>query len=188
MSAEQMTAAPSLPSGSNTVNPFVIADDAAGLIAFLVEVFEAVEVPEARTADTDGLILHTELLVGDSVLTVADRKPDWVYTPALVRVYVDDVKAALDRAVARGARIVTEPTDFFGDTLSRFADPYGNLWWVYKHNPTNAWTDESDDDDADRSRGDTNDSWESFTSPDLEYIHSTLVEAMTSLSDPRSAG
>lgn len=90
--------------------------------------------------------------------------------------------ATLDKAVARDV--------FWGDVFSRFADPYGNLWWVYKHNPAHGLTDESSDWSHFRSEWgvDSDDSWGSFTSPELEYIHSTLVEAMTSLRDPRLNG
>jgi uncharacterized glyoxalase superfamily protein PhnB len=184
-----MTATPPVPAGSNTVNPFIVADAAADLIAFLTEVFEAEDVPEARTLDADGLILHAELRIGDSLITVADRKPDWPFTPALTRVYVDDVDAVLDRAEKLGGRIVTRPTDFFGDTLARFQDPSANLWWVYRHDPTAAQTWSASDDGA----GDWQEEgaeeaadWTSFTTPELEYIHSTLNEAMRSLRDHRT--
>ncbi|MGI5269243.1 VOC family protein [Nonomuraea sp. CA-218870] len=165
------------PAGSNTVNPFIITDSAAELIGFLIDVFGAADVPEARTADKDGLILHAELRLGDSLLSLADRKPDWPFTPALTRVYVDDVAATLARAEARGARIVTRPTDFFGDTLARFQDPSGNLWWVYRHELAAAqdWSSEESSDD-----------WSSYSTPELEYIHETLMEAMSSLRDPRT--
>lgn len=184
---------PAAPQGSATVDPFIWTDDAVGLIDFLVAVFDGAEVADARTADTDGLVLHSEVVIGDSTVTVADRKPGWRYTPAFVRVYVDDPAEVLARAEARGGRIVTRPTEFFGDVLSRFADPFGHLWWVYRHNPgTAVWddqgewdsTDADDADDADSA--DSADSWESYTSPELEYIHSTLIEAMSSLRDPRS--
>lgn len=174
---------PAAPAGSATVNPFIWTDDAAGLIDFLVAVFGATDVPEARTVDTDGLILHSELLIGDSTLTVAERKPGWPYTPAFVRVYVDDPEAVLARAEERGGRTVTRPTDFFGDVLSRFADPFGHLWWVYQHNPGAAVWDDASGEDAD---GNSGESWESFTSPELEYIHATLIEAMSGLRDPRA--
>lgn len=177
-----MTTAPARPAGSNTVNPFVVTDDATALIAFVTEVFGAVDVPEARTLDTDGLVLHSELLIGDSMITIVDRKPGWPFTPALTRVYVDDVEATLARAEHLGARIVTRPTDFFGDVFARFQDPQANLWWVYRHTPA---TDAQDWGQADAAGDDT--SWESFTSPELEYIHTTLLDAMATLSDPRAS-
>jgi len=182
-------AVPPAPAGSNSVNPFVCTHDAVGLLAFLVDVLDAHEVHEARTLDADGLVLHSELLVGDSTLTVADRKPGWPWTPALTRVYVHDAAATIDRARACGARVVTEPTDFFGDILARFADPFGNLWWVYQHDPARTgWGDVDDTGSADQDTGGTTaeESWETFTTPALEYVHATLVAAMEGLRDPRA--
>ena len=190
-----MSSTPALPAGSNTVNPFLMTDDAARIIDFVIEVFGATDVPEARTVETDGLILHSELRIGDSAITVADRKPDWPFTPGFIQVYVDDVEGTLARAVGLGARIVTRPTDFFGDTFSRFADPSGNLWWVYAHVPqeqagdadggdTGSWSGSADGERADEHDAVAED-WSSFTSPELEYIHESLVEAMVSLRDPR---
>ncbi|MBF6350172.1 VOC family protein [Nocardia flavorosea] len=115
--------------------------------------------------------------------------------PSFVRVYVDDPAATLKRAAARGARIVTEPTDFWGDVLSRFADPFGHLWWVYKHNPGSASWDEGSADgtgEGDWGQADPTEngadeqSWESFATPELTAIHSSLMEAMASLQDPRT--
>lgn len=191
-----MSSIPAAPAGSNTVNPFIMTSDAVELIAFVAHVFGAVDVPEARTTDSDGTILHSELLIGDSMITICDRKADWPFTPAFTRVYVDDVESTLARAEERGARIVTQPTDFFGDVFSRVQDLQGNLWWIYRHTPATAegaqeWgtadaaAGAQDWSDADAS-ADGEESWESYTSPELEYIHSTLVEAMAALRDPRA--
>jgi len=89
---------PSIPSGHNTVNPFIITKDAPKLIGFLEKVFDAKEDPAAHTLDTDGLLLHSELAIGDSIVMVADVKPGWPFTPSLLRVYVDDVDETLKRA------------------------------------------------------------------------------------------
>ncbi|WP_163541545.1 VOC family protein [Occultella kanbiaonis] len=187
MSAPTPPTVPAAPAGSATVDPFIWSDDAPGLIAFLVDVFGAAEVPEARTADTDGLVLHSELQIGDSSVTIADRKPGWPYTPAFVRVYVDDPAAVLARAVAGGARTVTEPTEFWGDVLARFADPFGHLWWVYKHNPgATTWDGAESDWSGGDAGGEDEQSWESAATPELAYIHASLMEAMSSLQDPRT--
>lgn len=175
-----------VPAGSKTVNPFLMTDDAARIIDFVIEVFDASDVPQARTLDTDGLILHSELRIGDSMITVADRKPDWPFTPGFLQVYVVDVEATLARAVALGARVVTTPTDFFGDTLARFVDPSGNLWWVYRHAAQERTDDTSGEDETWSTDGaDTAEDWSSFTSPELDYIHESLVQAIASLRDPR---
>ncbi|MFB9530395.1 VOC family protein [Nonomuraea roseola] len=47
-------------------------------------------------------------------------------TPAHLRVYVDDVAAAVERAVTAGARVVTRPTMLaFGERVARVRDVQG---------------------------------------------------------------
>lgn len=166
---------PNAPEGYNTVNPFIITNDALGLIEFLKSVFDATEESSAHTVDADGLLLHSELKIGDSTVMVAERKPDWPVTPALLQVYVDDVHKTLETAKKLGGRIVTEPTDFYGELLSRFEDPSGNLWWVYQHGEEQAW----DESDASSDAGEA--SWDTEPSKELVYIHDTLLEGMKHL-------
>jgi uncharacterized glyoxalase superfamily protein PhnB len=113
------TSIPAAPAGYATVSPFIIAHDANGLIGFLKQVFRASERPEARTLDDDGLLLHAELAIGNATIMFGERKPGWPFTPSLLQVYVDDVETTLSVARQLGATVVTEPTDFFGDTFSR---------------------------------------------------------------------
>lgn len=162
------------PTGFSTLNPFFITRDADGLIAFLREVFGGAEHHDVRTVDIDGLLLHAELEIGGTTLMFAERKPDWPFLPQLTQIYVDDVKRVLARAVERGARTVTQPTDFFGTTFSRMLDPWGNMWWVYQHG-------ETPDLDWDAAEDETDSASTEWSDPDLAYIHRTLIEAMPSL-------
>ena len=61
----------------------------------------------------------------------------------------------------------------------------GASCWVYKHNPASTTWDDAEgapaEDDTDESE-----SWESFVSPELAYVHTTLMDAMASLRDPRT--
>lgn len=161
------------PPGFSTLNPVLIIRDPDGLIAFLRAVFGGEEHHDVRTVDIDGLLLHAELEIGGTTLTIAERKPDWPFLPQLTQIYVADVEGVLARATERGARIVTEPTDFFGTVFSRMLDPWGNLWWVYRHGepPELDWEAE-DDAGADATE---------WSDPDLAYIHRTLLEAMPAL-------
>jgi PhnB protein len=183
---------PKAPEGYSTVNPFIITRDADGLINFLKQVFEASERPEARTMDDDGLLLHAELAIGDTTVMLAERKPDWPFTPSLLQVYVADVPATLESARQLGASVVTEPTEFYGDTFSRVRDSWGNLWWIYSHEGEEGeWASGHD---AELTRGQaagwasdgsesSSDDWDK-TSPGLTYIHDTLLTAMQTLHDP----
>jgi uncharacterized glyoxalase superfamily protein PhnB len=64
---------PPAPEGYATINPFLITRDVDGLITFLNEVFGAVERPEARTMDDDGLLLHAELALRNATLIFGER-------------------------------------------------------------------------------------------------------------------
>jgi PhnB protein len=115
------------------VNPWVISRDTDAEVRFLTSVFRAVETPNSRMLDPDGDIGHVEVEIGDSVIMLFDAKPGWPPTPAHLRVYVDDVAATVERAVAAGARVVTRPTLLaFGERVARVRDPQGHLWWLHE--------------------------------------------------------
>lgn len=117
-----------LPAGYHNVTPWMIGRHTAELIDFLTAAFGAEEL--GRVADEHGNIGHAEVRIGDSVVMLFD-KPDWPPTPCFLRLYVEDTPATLARAVAAGARVVTEPTElFWGDTVARLGDPFGNLYWL----------------------------------------------------------
>ncbi|MCW6010945.1 VOC family protein [Micromonospora sp. CPCC 205371] len=119
-----------VPDGYHTVTPWVISrGHTAALIDFVVAVFDATDL--GRMGE-DGNIGHAEVRIGDSVVMMFDR-PEWPDRPAFLRVYVADDADVLHRAVERGATVVTEPTElFWGDRVSRFRDPFGNLWWIHQ--------------------------------------------------------
>lgn len=119
-----------VPTGYHTVTPWMISPgNTATLIDFLVGVFDAVELGRMETG---GVIGHAEIRIGDSVVMLFD-KPQWPNTPSFLRVHVADDVEVLRRAVERGATVVTEPTElFWGDRVSRFRDPFGNLWWIHQ--------------------------------------------------------
>jgi uncharacterized glyoxalase superfamily protein PhnB len=119
-----------VPEGYHTVTPWMITDGhTAELIDFIMEVFDAIEIGRVGEAPEIG---HAEVRVGDSVVMLFDR-PGWGRTPTFLRLYVADDAEVLKRATERGARVVTEPTElFWGDRVSRFEDPFGNLWWLHQ--------------------------------------------------------
>jgi PhnB protein len=125
-----------VPAAGAVLNPFLIVDDAAGLITFVSEVFGVAETAEVRTAMPDGKLIHAQLRLGQVDLMVADRLDGWPPRPGLLQVWVRDVAAVLDRATARGTTTVTEPTPFYGETtLGRMLDPWRNVWWLWAPAP-----------------------------------------------------
>jgi PhnB protein len=115
-----------------TVQPWLVSRDTGRLLDFITTVLDGEEL--ARIPTEDGGIGHAEIRVGDSVLLAFDAQPDWPDTPSMLRVFVDDARSVFDRAVAAGARVVTELDDTaWGDRTGRIRDPLGNVWWVVQH-------------------------------------------------------
>ncbi|MDP9792780.1 putative glyoxalase superfamily protein PhnB [Catenuloplanes nepalensis] len=112
-----------------TVAPWVVTDDTGAFLDFVTTVFDGEELARVRTEA--GAIGHGEIRVGDTVVLAFDRSPEWPVMPSLLRVFVPDADAAVTRAVAAGARVVTPPAnDAFGRRGGRVRDPFGNIWWV----------------------------------------------------------
>jgi PhnB protein len=127
---EEMRLMKIVPDGYHTVTPWIISPGTTpALIDFTVGVFDGTELSRM---EVDGVIGHAEVRIGDSVVMMFD-KPQWPDMPAFLRLYVADDAEVLRRAVERGAAVVTEPTElFWGDRVSRFRDPFGNLWWIHQ--------------------------------------------------------
>jgi PhnB protein len=130
MAAEQQV---QVPARYARVNAWVISRDTDTEVRFLTAVFGAVETPGSRILDPDGDIGHVEVEIGDSVIMLFDAKPGWLPTPAHLRVYVSDVAATVEQAIAAGARVVTQPALLaFGERVARVRDPQGHLWWLHE--------------------------------------------------------
>src|SRR5262249_44458471 len=85
---------------------------------------------------------HAEVQIGDSRIMLADEHPAMGAvspqtlggTPVGICLYVEDVDAVAQRAVAAGARVerpVKDPCS--GDRSGTFVDPYGHKWTVATH-------------------------------------------------------
>ena len=118
------------PDGYNSVAPYLVVPGAQRMIDFLGQVFDAR--PARRYDNPDGTIMHAELMIDDSVVMLGDASPDHPPNTSLIHVYVSQVDAVFDRALAAGA---TEdqvpqqrPTD--PDRRGAFKDFAGNTWSI----------------------------------------------------------
>jgi len=135
-----MAAVNPVPDGYPRVIPYLTVEGAAEAIDFYTRVLGAEE--RMRMPGPDGRIGHAELVIGDSVIMLADRFPDVGNqsptslggTPVTVMVYVDDVDAVFQRAVDAGAH-ADRPVEnqFYGDRSGQFTDPFGHKWFVATH-------------------------------------------------------
>jgi PhnB protein len=129
-----------IPEGYHSVTPYLIIDGAAKAIEFYKKVFRATE--KLRMPMPDGRIGHAEIVVGDSVIMLADEHPERGYRSPKARggtsvglmLYVEDVDAVASRFVEAGGKVLNEVKDqFYGDRSGNFEDPFGHQWTVGTH-------------------------------------------------------
>jgi PhnB protein len=122
-------------SAPQVVTPYLAIRDAAGAIEFYCNAFDAVEM--MRLADPSGKIGHAEIEIGGARIMLADEHPEMDVhgpeafggSPVSVHVYLLDVDAVFERAVAAGAKPVRPPADqFYGDRAATLIDPFGHRW------------------------------------------------------------
>jgi len=89
----------------------------------------------------DGKVMHASLKIGDSRLMLADEWPGSTPapqtlggSPVVLNIYVEDVDALFNQAVAAGAK-VTMPlaNQFWGDRYGHVVDLFGFTWALGAH-------------------------------------------------------
>ena len=121
-----------IPEGFHAVTPYLLVEDAAGLIPFLEKAFGAKLL--GRYDAPDGRLMHASLEIGDSKVMMGQAAAEWPAMPCMIHLYVEDTDAVYRRAVEAGARSIREPADqFYGDRSAGVADPAGNQWWISTH-------------------------------------------------------
>jgi len=120
-----------IPEGYHAVTPFLVLKDAHRAIEFYKRAFGAEE--RFRMPTPDGKVAHAELQIGDSVVMLSEAIQEPV-TSASMYLYVPNVDAVCQRAVAAGAEAAMPPTDmFWGDRFGRVVDPFGVRWGIATH-------------------------------------------------------
>jgi PhnB protein len=126
-----------VPDGYHTVTPYLIVSGGAKALEFYARAFGAVE--RERIEDGSGRIGHAEVVIGTSRVMLADEHPEVGAlspttvggSPISLHVYVEDVDAVVDRAVAAGAKLTRPVADqFYGDRVGGITDPFGHRWFI----------------------------------------------------------
>jgi len=129
-----------IPEGYHTVSPSLVIKNAAAAIEFYKKAFGAKE--RGRMPGPDGRLMHAELQIGDSVVMICDEMPEYGTrspqtlggTPVSLFLYVPDVDASFQQAIAVGATSTMPVADmFWGDRFGKLADPYGHEWSLATH-------------------------------------------------------
>jgi len=139
-SAQEAGKVKPIPDGMPTLTPHLVCNGAADAIEFYKRAFGAVEA--ARIPGPDGKLMHAMVRIGDSPLMLVDSMPQWGLlgpdalkgSPVTIHLYVEDVDATINRAVAAGAKVVMPAADqFWGDRYGKIEDPFGHHWSIASH-------------------------------------------------------
>lgn len=126
-----------VPAGMQAVTPHLVCEGAADALDFYARAFGAEEM--MRLAGEDGRLMHGAFRINGATIMVADAFPEYGSkgpralggTPVTIHLYVDDVDAWTERAVAAGATVVMPVGDqFWGDRYGIVADPFGHHWSI----------------------------------------------------------
>ena len=128
-----------IPAGLHSANACLVVRDAPRAIEFYKEAFGATEL--MRLNDPSGNIVHAQIKIGDSPIDIAPEQEPYNRSPQSlggssvpIGLYVEDVDAFAQRAIAAGAKVVFPIADwFYGDRGGRLEDPFGHLWIVSTH-------------------------------------------------------
>ncbi len=137
--AAQPTSA--IPAGYHTLTPGFCVRGALEALDFYKKAFGATE--RMRLMKPGGTTLaHAELKIGDSLFMLGEEDPAMGAksaqtlggSPVNFYIYVKAVDAAVEKALAAGAKTVMPVTDmFWGDRIGSVEDPYGQKWTLATH-------------------------------------------------------
>ena len=112
--------------GKGTVRPYIYGG--LDLLEFVKKVFDAVELERNQLSGG----FHVQTQIGDSVMVLSAMDPPYrEATRGSIYVYVPDVDATYQRALAAGATSVAPPTDKpWKGRAAGVKDSFGNIWYV----------------------------------------------------------
>lgn len=130
-----------VPHGVTSLTPFIALTDAAAALDFYTRVFGAQLLDRTDMPGPDGqpIVVHATLDFGHGCLQVGEVNPDYHLVEApngdddcySLGLYVPNVDAVVERAVAAGATVREDVNTFVsGDRYGSIRDPFGVRWSV----------------------------------------------------------
>lgn len=121
------------PADYPSISPYLITPNAVQVMDFLEKSIGAERIRVFE--NEDGSVMHAEMRLDDSVVMIGEAGGDWTPVPSHVHVYVEDVDAAYEAALANGGRSLASPAQNPGESDRRggVMDPGGNTWWLATH-------------------------------------------------------
>ena len=112
-----------------TVTPYLVVPDGDAEIAFLRAAFGAREM--LRHRNEQNAVMHAELLIGDSLVMLGQAGEMVKARDAAFYLWVEDVDAVYEKALAAGAKSESAPEDKpYGHRNAGVVDGAGLTWWI----------------------------------------------------------
>ena len=117
------------PAEYSTICPYLMVDDIKEEISFLQKVFDSPIKEEEH--DDQGALMHAEVVIGEVVIMMGLKRPQWPGYPSMNYVFVDDVDRTFAKAMESGANSLMEPGDrSYHLREGGFEDTQGHQWWI----------------------------------------------------------
>lgn len=115
--------------GHHQAMPYMIVKEAENFIDFIRKIFNAQEM--VRNLDAEKRIQHSEVMIGDSTIILAEASKTLPAVKGSMYVYVKDTDQTYYNALDAGAKSLMKPMDEdYGARGAGFEDPFGNIWWI----------------------------------------------------------
>ena len=120
-----------------SATPYLCCKGAVAALDFYRKAFGADE--RMRIAGKDGSIAHADIAIEAASIMLSDESPEMgVFSPqtlggsaVTIHLYVRDVDAFTERAVAAGAALLRPVADQpYGDRSGSLRDPFGHRWMI----------------------------------------------------------
>ena len=131
-----------IPAGYQPVTPYLSIRRAAQAIDFYKKAFGVEEIMRMPGPGAEGKLGHAEISIGGARIMLSDEYPVMGFvgpqtrggTTVHLHIYVPDVDAMVERAVAEGAKLIRAVQDqFYGDRSGTVEDPFGHVWHFATH-------------------------------------------------------
>ncbi len=131
ISSDASKQADTMPTRYHTITPYIIVPRAGEFIEFLTTAFGGTERFRVPRGPGSELIMHAEVMIGNSIIELADAYEQIPAAPMAIHLYFDDADAFYARAIEAGATSIYEVGDHVsGDRQGAVRDPFGNLWYI----------------------------------------------------------
>jgi uncharacterized glyoxalase superfamily protein PhnB len=117
------------PAGFSALTTYLSVKESEQFVIFLKAAFNADR--EQVYKDDEGRVMHAHIYIDDAILEFAEARPEYPSMPTSFHLYVPDVDATHEQAIAAGATATAEPVDQpYGERSSAVRDAWGNNWYI----------------------------------------------------------